>query len=374
MKVLYQTRYNIFERKGGDTVQILKTKEFIESRYPHIRIDIDSDPHADLSSYDMVHIFNMLRPQETVLFMENARKQGKKTALSTIFWRSTEFERHGQIGLRKWVNRMISYDSMEKLRGLYRYYVDGEKHEGTARLIRAGYTRLQRDILEQADLLLPNGEGEIELIRRIFRPEKQLEYVVVPNAIDAGIFACEPDAQRRDIVLCVGRFEPRKNQLNLIRAMSGLSYKLVLAGTAHETQQQYLNAMRKAARTADVEIVDEMDHVELQSLYGRARVHVLPSWYDTPGLASLEAAVSGCNIVATTRGTTKEYFGDDAYYCEPGDVESIRKAVVAAYEAPFNRQLQENILSRYTWAQTADRTVEGYCRMLDRKEPEVSAG
>ncbi|GIP27529.1 glycosyl transferase [Paenibacillus sp. J23TS9] len=373
MKVLYQTRYNIFTRKGGDTVQILKTKEFIEGRSPNIQIDINSDPKADLSSYDLVHIFNMLRPQETILFLENAKAQNKKVVLSTIFWRSTEFERQGQMGLRKMVNRLISYDGMERLRGLYRYYIDGEKHEGTSRLIRKGYTRLQREILEQADLLLPNGEGEMELIQSIFEPRMSLNYLVVPNAIDAGIFKYDADAQR-DIVLCVGRFEPRKNQLNLIKAFNGLPFKLVLAGRAHETQQKYLKAMQMAIQNNNVEIVDEVDHGELQKLYSRARVHVLPSWYDTPGLVSLEAAVSGCNIVVTTRGTTREYFGDDAYYCEPGNIESIRKAIIDAYNAPYNQRLETRIISDFTWEQAAERTVDGYRLLLSREEQEVGAG
>ncbi|MGN7355877.1 glycosyltransferase [Paenibacillus sp. SAF-054] len=373
MKVLYQTRYNIFTRKGGDTIQMLKTKEYIEKRFPEIRIDMNDDPEADLSSYDLVHIFNMLRPQETIRFLQNAKTQNKKAALSTIFWRSTEFERKGQMGLRKAVNRMISYEGMEKLRAMYRYFLDGEKHEGTSRLIRQGYTRLQREILEQADLLLPNGEGEMELIHRIFNLPKQLDYLVVPNAIDAEIFKYDAGSQR-DIVLCVGRFEPRKNQLNLIKAWSGLPYKLILAGTAHETQRKYLDAMRKAARNQNVEIVDEVDHTELQKLYSRARVHVLPSWYDTPGLVSLEAAVSGCNIVVTARGTTREYFGEDAFYCEPGDISSIREAVVEAYHAPFNPRLQAKIMSEYTWEQAAERTVKGYAKLLSPGNSEVNAG
>jgi len=373
MKVLYQTRYNIFTRKGGDTVQILKTKQYIEQRYPDIRIDINSDPKADLSSYDLVHVFNLLRPQETILFMENAKAQRKKVALSTIFWRSAEFERQGQMGLRKMVNRMISYDGMERLRGLYRYYADGEKHEGTWRLIKHGFTRLQREILNQADLLLPNGEGEMALIRSIFRFAKPLDYLVVPNAIDAGIFKYDPQSER-DIVLCVGRFEPRKNQLNLIHACRGLPYKMVLVGKAHETQRKYFEAMKKAARGSGIELVDEVGHEELQQLYSRAKVHVLPSWYDTPGLASLEAAVSGCNIVATTRGTTREYFGDEAFYCEPGSVESIRNAVEKAFNAPYSPKLQAKIAAEFTWEMAADRTVEGYERLLGLDQPEVNAG
>ncbi|MBJ9991094.1 glycosyltransferase [Paenibacillus sp. S28] len=363
MKVLFQTRFNLFTRKGGDTVQIVKTKEFIEQKYPDIRIDINSDPSVDVSGYDLIHIFNLLRPQETSLFVQNAKAQNKKTVLSTIYWRSPEFEKQGQFGLRRMINRLIDYDGMEKIRALYRYYLDGEKHEGTKQLIRRGYTRLQRDILDQVDLLLPNGEGEIELIQNVLKPGKPIRYLVVPNAIDAGLFWCEP-LPDRDLVLCVGRFEPRKNQLNLIKAFRGLPYKLVLAGTAHRTQQKYFDAMKKAIGNSNVQIVPEMEHDDLKAWYRRAKVHVLPSWYDTPGLVSLEAAVSGCNIVATTRGTTREYFRDDAFYCEPGSVESIQRAVMQAFQSPGNEQLQRRIAAHYTWEKAAEKTVEGYRQLL----------
>jgi len=38
------------------------------------------------------------------------------------------------------------------------------------------------------------------------------------------------------------------------------------------------------------------------------QVHMLPSWFETTGLSSIEAAVMHCNIVITDKGDTREYF------------------------------------------------------------------
>ncbi|MDN3019185.1 glycosyltransferase [Paenibacillus sp. BSR1-1] len=364
MKVLFQTRINVFERRGGDTVQLLKTKEFIEKLYPEIEIDIINEPDIDLSDYDIVHIFNLLRPQETALYVENAKRQNKKVALSTIYWKSEEFEKLAQIGLRRFVNKLISYESIEKIRAMYRYYLDGEKHKGTLLVIQKGFQNLQKYIVQNSDILLPNGEGEITLLKKELELQQISEYVVVPNAIDTHIFSPNKIPQTdREIILCVGRIEPRKNQLNLVKAVKELPYKVYLVGKAHPTQKKYYENVKEASGE-NVVIVDEMNQEELSKLYQRAKVHVLPSWYDTPGLVSLEAAMNRCNIVVTDRGTTKEYFGDLAFYCEPNNIESIRKSIIAAYNAEYNKKLENRILQNYTWENTAKKTVEGYKKIL----------
>ena len=89
-------------------------------------------------------------------------------------------------------------------------------------------------------------------------------------------------------------------------------------------------------------------------------MHVLPSWFETTGLSSLESAASGCNIVITDKGDTAEYFGQYAYYCDPASADSILEAVTKAAAAPVNKALSELITSKYTWQQAARQTAASY--------------
>ena len=73
MKVLFQSRTNLFEAPGGDMVQMLKTKEFLEKLGVQIDISLDFEP--DLSGYDLVHLFNLMEPQDIYRQMLNAKKQ-----------------------------------------------------------------------------------------------------------------------------------------------------------------------------------------------------------------------------------------------------------------------------------------------------------
>ena len=57
----------------------------------------------------------------------------------------------------------------------------------------------------------------------------------------------------------------------------------------------------------------------LASAYAAAAVHTLPSWMETCGLVSLEAALSGTPLVGSTFGHELEYLEGDAWYADPGD-------------------------------------------------------
>jgi glycosyltransferase involved in cell wall biosynthesis len=102
----------------------------------------------------------------------------------------------------------------------------------------------------------------------------------------------------------------------------------------------------------------------LTRYYREAKVHVLPSWFETCGLSSLEAGAMGCNVVVADKGFTREYFGENAFYCDPGNVESIYNAVHEAATSPSQEALQASVLKNYTWQQAARQTLEAYQSVL----------
>lgn len=361
-RILFQTRNNFFERKGGDTIQVLKTKELIEKNFgEEFEVVIDNNPARDLSDIDIVHVFNLLRPQESLRYILNAKKQKKPVALSTIYWKSEIFEKRGQIGLRKYIAQIFSYNTLERLRLIYRYYFDNEKHEGTSTVIKKGFEAAQKIILDNSDVLLPNGKGEIDLLEKVFS-ETYDNYVVVPNAIDTGDFIFDKKLTREGII-CVGRIEPRKNQLNLVKALNGTGIPLYLIGKVNETQRGYYNLIKKVA-DQNVHFIDEIEPEELTRYYESSKVHVLPSWYDTPGLVSLEAGYYGCNLVVGYDGTTREYFGDNAEYVNPENLSEIREKVLKAYKMDNTNNLSDIIKEKFIWEKTAEKTVEGYRLLL----------
>lgn len=373
MKVLIQSRRNLFSLPGGDTVQLTRTKEKLEELGVEVDISLDFEP--DLEEYDIVHLSNLTRIQETFLQMNNAKKQGKPIVLSTIFWPMDEFEKKGQKGIRKIIGTLFSIDDEEKLKAAARYLIDPtSRNEATKSLWRVGYKEMQKQVVDSVDCFLPNSEMEMdELVKYFGIPKKN--YMVVPNAIDKAIVESSLKSkesnrfeQYRDAVVCVGRIETRKNQLSLLQALDGTGYTVVIVGKPSQNQPKYFSEIKRLIdRNPSFCFIEHIEHEELYELFKVCKVSVLPSWLDTPGLVSLEAGAMGCNLVVSPIGSTKEYFGDYAEYCYPSDLQSIRNAVDRAFHKPRTSDLSQMILNNYTWEKAAQITLEAYERVLAEK-------
>ena len=98
----------------------------------------------------------------------------------------------------------------------------------------------------------------------------------------------------------------------------------------------------------------------LASAYAAARVFALPSWFETPGLAALEAALAGTAIVITPHGSTREYFGDRVRYARPDRVGEIASAIRQAWDHGPDPRLADFIAAHYLWPRVARKTAEVY--------------
>ena len=58
---------------------------------------------------------------------------------------------------------------------------------------------------------------------------------------------------------------------------------------------------------------------------------ILASFFETTGLANVEAAYLGASVVGTNQGYCREIFGKYANYCDPFNKESILKATIEAW-------------------------------------------
>ena len=76
----------------------------------------------------------------------------------------------------------------------------------------------------------------------------------------------------------------------------------------------------------------EHDDPLLASACAAARVFALPSWFETPGLAALEAALAGCAVVITPFGSPREYFGDLVEYARPDRPGEVSRALGRCWE------------------------------------------
>ncbi len=164
-----------------------------------------------------------------------------------------------------------------------------------------------------------------------------------------------------DFALFVGRVEPRKNTLGLIRAVRSLGLRLVVVGEAPPECRGYLDQCRAAGGNA-VDWLGPIVHENplLASAYAASRVLALPSWFETPGLVALEAALAGSSVLITPLGSTKEYFGEHVLYARPDRLSEIRNALARSWREGPDPRLAGFVASHYLWPRIAQRTAEVY--------------
>lgn len=361
MKVLFQTRTNLFDAPGGDMIQMLKTKEFLEKKGVVVDISLEFEP--DLTDYDFVHLFNLMEPQDIYLQMINAKRQGKKIALSTIYGLYTEFERKARGGLFQKLANVLSPYQIGYIKTFIKHYKEKRMHSGIYKMLFKGYYGLMKEIADNTSVFLPNSDSEMKRVASEFKL-RNFKYVSIPNAIDKSVFLKEETIKNpfeiyNNCIVCAARIEGRKSTLNLVRAVKNSKYTLILVGKESQNQKEYVKQVHEEAGE-NVIFLGSISHENLKNLYKVAKVHALVSWMETPGLSSLEAAAMDCNIVVTKKGDTFDYFEDYAYYCEPDNVQSIRDAIDNAYNNQVNPKLKEKILKQYIWEMTADQTILAY--------------
>lgn len=219
----------------------------------------------------------------------------------------------------------------------------------------------RRRLYHSVDLVLPNSQAEAEQLMRYFGVEPRRIRVVF-NGADGRFALADPLAfiertGSRGYVLYAGRVEPRKNQLGFLRAMRASDLPIVILGSPVPGHEAYYFACRREAGE-NVQFIDQLDHHDplLASAYAGAGCLALASWFETPGLVALEAAMSGTPLVLPAAGSAREYFGDLASYVSPNDPADIRRAVLSAVSRGRSARLAELVREHFSWRTAAQVT------------------
>lgn len=352
MKVAIIARSTLYTVPGGDTVQAVQTARQLSAMGVDTEIRLANEAIA-YDQYNLLHFFNIIRPAD---ILYHSKKAGKPFVVSTILCDYSEYDKHHRKGVGLLFSN-FSGDSIEYIKTIARWLL-GKDHLSSLSYIWKGQRRSIIEILRRSAMILPNSESEYKRVEDTYTGK--LKHQIIPNGASPELFEYDPSITKDEhLVLCVARIEGLKNQLNLIKALNNTPYKLLIIGAYAPNQVAYYYQCRNIA-AENIVFIDHIPQDELVKYYQQAKVHILPSWFETTGLSSIEAALMGCNIVITDKGDAKEYFGNDAFYCDPAKPASIFTAIQNAAKAAFNEGLRQKILEKYTWKQAAIQTRKAY--------------
>lgn len=153
--------------------------------------------------------------------------------------------------------------------------------------------------------------------------------------------------EKEDFCLHVSRLDaPNKNVPRLIEAAKKYGFDLKLAGhISGEKEEKKIISL--IGSTKNIEYLGEVNEEELVSLYKRAKVFALPSLREGVGMAALEAAAYGCEIVLTCVGAPKEYYEGRALLVNPQSINEIGAAIIKAINKGYSQPELKSYIEKF---------------------------
>lgn len=337
MKILYGAQPAVAIKKGGLYIQLLKTKSHMEKL--SFIIDLN-DPwiDPDKEEYNLFHLFGA--NFSTNILGTLIKDKNIPLIVTPVF-----FSKHKAQTLR-FVNRINSL--------LFKVFKVSTPHIYT------------KELLDRADRILPNTQREKNLIIKGFGiPENRV--TLIHNGVEERFLEAklEPFIEKygiKDFILYVGYIgNGRKNTLKLVRALKDTVVPVVFIGPVVKTAYGE-QCMKEIKENKNITVLKPLPHDSplLESAYAACDTFVLPSLFETPGLAALEAGLSGAKIVITKYGGTYDYFGDEAVYIEPKSIASIQDGIRKSLQKSKNDNLKNHIRKNYLWKHIALKIAEVY--------------
>ncbi|HEY67173.1 MAG TPA: glycosyltransferase family 4 protein [Thermoflexia bacterium] len=212
------------------------------------------------------------------------------------------------------------------------------------------------------------------------------EKVTVVHLAANPAFHPLPKAQARQVaaqyglepeyLLFVGTLEPRKNLPGLLHAYRLLldagvtTAPLVLVGGKGWLYNRIFERIEVLRLSEQVRFLNDVPDADLPGLYSAASVLAMPSFYEGFGLPALEAMACGTPVVVARRASLPEVVGEAGLLVDPDDPDDIARALARVLtEEPLRTKMRELGLAqaaRFTWEETARRTLEVYRSVLAR--------
>ncbi len=336
MRVLFVSYPHIGLNIGGLQVQIEETARYLQ--LAGIDILFYNPWTDDLPNVDIIHLFS-LHPAIGE-FGRIAKNRGKPVVVSSVL----------NIFDRPKLQLQLQVSLAKRSRGIFTSLKEAN------------------NLLHHASKVIALTDMEKSTICDAF-DIKENKVKVIPNGVDEEFGNGNPDLfydkyGLKDFILCVGRIEPRKNQLNLIKACNRGQWPLVLIGPPNPAFPEYMQKCKEEAGK-NVSFLGSINHDDplLKSAFYAAKVFSLVSYSEVYPITVLEAGIAGTRIVLTKNTAFGEMFGNLITRTETNET-SIYNAINSALDNDGYKELKNKISSFYTWNTVAEHIKNVYDEVI----------
>lgn len=197
------------------------------------------------------------------------------------------------------------------------------------------------------------------------------EFALPPEKVTVIPFGCDhvrptgtTSPLPEDYIVMVGTIEPRKNHHNLLLAYADLPAprpRLLVIGRRGWQCESIVANLTKAAGVTWIEDANDQQVIRYME---HAQALVYPSFLEGFGFPPLEAMQLGTPVLAGDTPALREVLGQAAVFCDPHDVDAIRKQLLALttdadLRATLGQQGQQQV-NHYSWQRSAQQHIEVY--------------
>lgn len=202
------------------------------------------------------------------------------------------------------------------------------------------------------------------------------EVYVIPNIVDISRFSIAPINKKNDTFtfISICHLKDNKNVDLTIKAFAEVlktykNAKLIVVGDGSE--KSTLIEIAKNLNIIDrIDFVGAISREELNNYINKANAFVLPSKYETFGIAYIEALACGLPIITTKCGGPEDFFNEKIGYMIPvGDLKELEKAmidVIKNIDKFKDSYLREYVESRFSKKVVSEKIINVYKSVLNR--------
>lgn len=327
--------FNRIRLSLGDGIvsQALTWKRILEDRGHQVDL-ADGWHFLDYAQYDIVQMFG--KPINLLYDIRGVQMKTKNIVIAPIFDKDPNYSFS--------TYKLLSYFGSERLRTYNNFYA----------------LRKARELVKGC---LVRSQYEKEVMMNVFGfGADQCKVVMLSNGTDGVSYSSE----RENFCLHISRLGmPGKNVKRLIEAAEKYQFRLVLGGMLKESEKEAFDSWLKGNH--HVEYLGFLSEQKKRELCMKAKVFALPSFVEGVGLAALEAATLGCDIVITNIGGPKEYYDGLAKTVDPYSVDEIGRAVRFFLDGnSFQPALSEHIDENFSDDRTASRLEKTYLEIINK--------
>lgn len=222
----------------------------------------------------------------------------------------------------------------------------------------------RKRVLECANILVVSCQEEkYDLIKCYNIEEKKIkvlhlafnsDIIEIDKQIDSSIFENQY-GKHKYVLFSAAEINERKNQMSVIKAIEGTNFKLILTGTHQVKVKGFWQEVQK---NPNIICLGKVSINSLVSIYKSSHVSISTSCSETAGLALLESAYFGCNLVVSDIPAFREYLEQIAtFFNKKQSKKDILQKIEKAIKSPKNINQKQFVANNYSWKTYIDSLI-----------------